>query len=96
MSDNVEVKAKRGFATMEPEAQRVIAALGGGAVKKENRSFSTDRDLAKEAGHKGGSSVDPENRTFSRNATLASEAGRKGGLAVQAKRRAKLLTEQSQ
>ena len=58
MSDTVKVKAKRGFATMEPEAQRAIAALGGKAVKKESRTFFKNPEMAHEAGRKGGSSVD--------------------------------------
>jgi general stress protein YciG len=45
---------KRGFATLSPERRREIAKLGGRAVPEEKRSFSQNRDLAREAGRKGG------------------------------------------
>lgn len=41
---------------MSPELQRKIAVLGGKAVKPEQRSFSTNRQLARDAGRKGGQS----------------------------------------
>lgn len=47
-------KSKKGFASMCPEKQKEIASLGGKAVKSENRSFSRNKDLAREAGRKGG------------------------------------------
>jgi general stress protein YciG len=47
-------KKKRGFGAMSPERQKMIAALGGKAVKPENRSFSQNRDLARSAGSIGG------------------------------------------
>lgn len=47
-------KSKRGFASMAPEKRKAISAKGGRAVPLEKRSFSRDRDLAREAGRKGG------------------------------------------
>lgn len=44
----------RGFASMDEDKQREIAAKGGHSVPNEKRSFSQDRDLASEAGRKGG------------------------------------------
>lgn len=44
----------RGFASMDENKQREIAAKGGQSVPDEKRSFSQDRDLASEAGRKGG------------------------------------------
>lgn len=44
----------RGFASMDEEKQREIAAKGGRSVPDEQRSFSKDRELAAEAGRKGG------------------------------------------
>lgn len=44
----------RGFASMDENRQREIAAKGGQSVPDEKRSFSQDRDLASEAGRKGG------------------------------------------
>ncbi len=48
-------KAKRGFAAMDPERRREIAARGGASVPAEKRSFSQSRDLATRAGRAGGS-----------------------------------------
>ena len=45
---------KRGFGSMDAEQQREIARKGGLSVKPENRSFSKNPDLAREAGRKGG------------------------------------------
>lgn len=72
-------KSNRGFASMDPERVRAIAAMGGAAVKPENRSFSKNKTLAQEAGTKGGKAIPSEKRAFSRDPALASKAGRKGG-----------------
>ena len=45
----------RGFGGMSAEKQRAIAQLGGLSVPAEKRSFSQNRELAREAGRKGGS-----------------------------------------
>jgi general stress protein YciG len=47
-------KAKRGFAAMNPEMLAAIAKRGGSAVPNSKRSFSTNRELAAEAGRRGG------------------------------------------
>ena len=47
-------KQRRGFAAMDPEKRRAIAAKGGAGAAPENRSFSKDRSLAASAGAKGG------------------------------------------
>ena len=47
-------KARREFAAMSPEKRREIAIKGGSAVPAEKRSFSLNRELAKDAGRKGG------------------------------------------
>lgn len=55
MSDSP--KPLRGFAWMhanEPSRAAQLAKLGGASVKPENRAFSRDKDLAREAGRKGG------------------------------------------
>jgi general stress protein YciG len=46
--------SSRGFASMDEDKQREIAAKGGRSVPDEERSFSKDRALAAEAGRKGG------------------------------------------
>lgn len=76
---------KRGFAALSLEKRREIAAMGGKAVKAENRVFSRDKDLASASGRKGGLAVSPESRSFSTDRALASAAGRKGGNAKFAK-----------
>lgn len=42
------------FAKISTERRREIASLGGKSVPREKRSFSQNRDLAREAGRKGG------------------------------------------
>jgi general stress protein YciG len=79
--------SKRGFASMDPERRRQIAAKGGRNVPKEARGFSRDPALAAEAGRKGGISVPPEERAFSHDRDLAVAAGRKGGAARRGKGR---------
>ncbi len=81
-----EPKSRRGFASMDPEKQRAIAASGGRAVPDEKRSFSLDSSLAARAGKKGGAAVPKGKRAFSTDRSLASEAGRKGGMAQAAAR----------
>lgn len=44
----------RGFAAMTPERRTEVAKMGGASVSPNNRSFSVNRELAKEAGRKGG------------------------------------------
>lgn len=39
---------------MNPDKRREISSLGGKALKPAQRSFSQNRELAREAGRKGG------------------------------------------
>lgn len=75
----VQSHSNRGFAAMDEDKQRDIASKGGQSVPGEKRSFSTDHELAAEAGRKGGHAVPDEKRSFSQDRGLAAEAGRKGG-----------------
>lgn len=68
----------RGFAAMSKEARTRIASMGGKAVPPDRRSFSTDRELAAQAGAKGGS-VSPSN--FANDPKRAARIGRNGGKA---------------
>jgi general stress protein YciG len=45
---------KQGFASMTPEKQRQIAAMGGSSVPPDKRPFAQNHRLAAEAGRKGG------------------------------------------
>lgn len=55
MNSALHPPRKRGFAAMDPDKRRAIAAKGGASVPSEKRSFAKDRDLAADAGRKGGS-----------------------------------------
>ena len=55
-ADLEKPKSKRGFAAMDPERRREIAARGGASVPAEKRGFSKSRDLAARAGRSGGAS----------------------------------------
>lgn len=66
----------RGFASMDPEKRREIAAKGGRSVPVEKRSFSQNRELAVSAGRKGGES---SGGNFANDRERAADAGRKGG-----------------
>lgn len=44
----------RGFAAMDPDRRREVAAKGGKSTPKESRSFFKDPELARAAGRKGG------------------------------------------
>jgi uncharacterized protein len=48
---------KLGFAALSPERRRELASKGGKSVPAEKRSFSTNPDLAAQAGRKGGQAV---------------------------------------
>jgi general stress protein YciG len=80
MTDCVDRKKLRGFASMDVDRRRAIAAKGGRNVPNEKRSFSQNRELAAQAGSKGGQNLPAEKRSFSRDRELASRCGRKGGL----------------
>lgn len=47
-------KRRRGFAAMDDDKQRDLAARGGRSVPPGKRSFARDPSLAAEAGRKGG------------------------------------------
>ena len=51
---NEKPKSRRGFAAMDPDKRKAIAAKGGASVNPENRSFAKNRSLAAAAGSKGG------------------------------------------
>jgi uncharacterized protein len=67
----------RGFAGMDKEAQRVIASKGGSSVPSEERTFSKDHELAREAGQKGGQNSH-KNTNGHDEKENDEEAGRKG------------------
>lgn len=80
-------KKLRGFAAMSPEKRLELARRGGAAVPKHLRSFSVNRKLASQSGHKGGTNVPDDKRSFSRDRQLAINCGSKGGTEAQKRRR---------
>lgn len=63
---------RRGFASMDPDKQRNIAAGGGRAAHRSGNAQEFDSREAGEAGRKGGESV-------SQDRDHMSDIGRKGG-----------------
>ncbi len=63
---------RRGFASMDPDKQRNIAAEGGRAAHRSGNAHEFDSREAREAGRKGGESV-------SQDRDHMSDIGRKGG-----------------
>lgn len=68
-------RAKRGFASMDPDKQREIASKGGHAAHERGTAHEFTSEEARAAGRKGGESV-------SRDRQHMAEIGRKGGKAV--------------
>jgi uncharacterized protein len=68
MSDN----SNRGFAAMDEEKQREIAAEGGRAAHEKGTAHGFDSREAREAGRKGGEKVSQDREHMA-------EIGRKGG-----------------
>jgi general stress protein YciG len=62
----------RGFAAMDKQRQREIAASGGRAAHEKGTAHEFTSDEAREAGRKGGESV-------SQNREHMAEIGRRGG-----------------
>jgi len=67
----------RGFASMDQEKQREIAAKGAN-VPNEKRSFAQDRALASGCGTQGRTLGCPAGSQLCQNRRLAAAAGRKG------------------
>jgi len=67
-------RSGRGFAAMDPEAQREIARRGGRAAHESGNAHEFNSQEAAVAGRKGGEEV-------SKNRMHMAEIGRKGGLA---------------
>ena len=56
-------KAKRGFASMAPERQRIIASKGGRAAQEKGVAYRWDSEQAIEAGRKGGKAIRSKKKT---------------------------------
>lgn len=74
MTEAAKKPGNRGFAAMDPEAQREIASKGGRVAHEKGRANEFTSESAAEAGRKGGKAV-------SQNREHMSAIGRKGGTA---------------
>ncbi len=72
---------KRGFAAMDPEEQKKIAAEGGRASHEKGTAHEFTSEEAREAGAKGGEAAHEKGTAHEFTSEEAREAGRKGGQA---------------
>jgi general stress protein YciG len=79
---------RRGFASMDSERQREIAAKGGKAAHAYGRAHEFTADEARAAGRKGGESISKDRRHMA-------EIGRLGGLSRNRNRAAALAKAQA-
>lgn len=75
----VEVRTLRGFAALQPERRREIAASGGRTAHQRGTAHCWDSAEAAEAGRKGGEKTSADREHMR-------ELGRRGGAAVSADR----------
>ena len=76
----VVAKARRGFAVMDREKQREIAAKGGRAAHEKGTAHRWSEEEAKEAGRKGGAA---SHRNAHRTGTQGSKDPMMGGPAIE-------------
>ncbi len=74
-------KSNRGFAGMDPEKQREIAAEGGRAAHASGNAHEFTPEEAREAGSKGGKAAHASGNAHEFDSEEAREAGSKGGQA---------------
>lgn len=73
--------SNRGFASMDPEKQREIAAEGGRAAHASGNAHEFTSEEAREAGSKGGKAAHQSGNAHEFDSEEAREAGAKGGRA---------------
>lgn len=71
----VSRKTPRGFAAMNPEAQRAIAAKGGRAAHQKGTAHEFTSEEARIAGRKGGEASRGGRRTSGNNSESRAESG---------------------
>jgi len=74
-------ESKRGFASMDPEEQKKIAAEGGRASHEKGTGHEFSSEEAREAGAKGGEAAHEKGTAHEFTSDEARAAGRKGGQA---------------
>jgi general stress protein YciG len=65
----------RGFASMDPEAQRAIASMGGRAAHESGHAHEWNSEEAAKAGHRGGLAAHRRNRGGSHREGAAHSPG---------------------
>jgi general stress protein YciG len=78
-------KSKRGFATMAPEALKVLAAKGGRTAHAQGNAHRFTTEEARKGGAKTGAAM-------ARDVSHMAEIGRRGGFARQRAREARRAT----
>ena len=73
--------SNRGFASMDPQRQREIAAQGGRAAHQSGNAHEFTSEEAREAGSKGGKAAHQSGNAHEFDSEEAREAGAKGGRA---------------
>ncbi len=86
-------KSKRGFASMDRERQRAIAAKGGKAAHAKGTAHVWTASEAREAGRKGGEAVSQDRSHMS---AIGKEGGESRSAALRAARARRALEQQSQ
>jgi hypothetical protein len=69
-------KTRRGFAAMEPEELKALAAKGGRAAQSQGKAHRFTTEEARKGGARAGAAV-------ARDVAYMAEIGRRGGLARQ-------------
>ncbi len=76
------MKAKRGFACMDPETRRQIASAGGKSAHARGKAHQFTSEEARQAGRKGGKVCQERGKAHHFDSDRARQAGHKGGLAI--------------
>ena len=71
--------SNRGFASMDPEQQRLIASKGGKAAHQLGVAHEFNSEEAREAGRKGGEAVSRDREHMAAIGRKGGEASRGGG-----------------
>ncbi len=74
-------RSNRGFASMDPQRQREIAAQGGRAAHQSGNAHQFTSEEARVAGAKGGRAAHQNGNAHEFDSDEAREAGAKGGRA---------------
>lgn len=77
--DDKSHTGKQGFASIDKDKQREIAAKGGRAAHEKGTAHEFSSEEAREAGHKGGKAAHEKGTAHEFTSAQAKAAGKKGG-----------------